>query len=144
MSNNYVICLEGVDRTGKDTLRQHIVKESKGNSLVIVRSFISQVVYSRIYNRNIDEQYFINQALECQKLGHIFVHLIVDINLIKQRIIDTNEQDVSTENIENHISIFNQVIKLFKDSGLKILTIDVSDQNLDRIYNLIANNINEK
>lgn len=144
MKNNQVICIEGLDRLGKDTLRRHLVKESQGRFLVIVRSFISQIAYSRIYKRNIDEQWFINSALEWQKLGHAFIYLTANSDLIKQRIIDTNEQDINEDDIEYHSKIFLEVIDLFKINGLKILTVDVSSQNLDKFYKQINKHINEQ
>ena len=51
----HIVILDGVDKTGKDTIKDCLVRLSNGKILVIVRSFISQIVYSRIYKRNINE-----------------------------------------------------------------------------------------
>lgn len=134
---NRVIHIEGTDRTGKDTFRSHLVKEGKGSTLIIVRSFISQVVYSRIYGRTIDEQWFVNQALELQKLGHIFVYLKVNLDIVKQRIIDTNEEDVNIYQIEHHTQIFNEVVDFFKSNGLKVIILDNTHQDLNLATRLL-------
>ena len=42
-----IIHIDGPDKTGKDSIRRDVVKKSKGTSLVYVRSFLSQIVYSR-------------------------------------------------------------------------------------------------
>jgi hypothetical protein len=145
MNKDYaVIILDSHDRSGKDTLRRHIIKESKGKYLVIVRAFISQVVYSRIYDRNINEDYFIDQAIKSQNLGYSFVVLKTDIDLVKKRIIDTNEQDVDIYQIESHIKTFQEVFNLFKSKGLKLLEIDSTDQDLDRMFNEIKSFIQLK
>ena len=48
-----IIHIDGPDKTGKDSIRREVVKSGKGSYLVYVRSFLSQIVYGRIYNRNI-------------------------------------------------------------------------------------------
>lgn len=130
MEHNKIIHCEGTDRTGKDTFRRYLVREGKGSYLVIVRSFISQVVYSRIYGRSIDEQWFIDQALKVQDLGHVFVYLKVNLDIVKQRIIDTNEQDVNVDQIEFHTQIFDEVVEIFKSKGLKVIILDNTHQDL--------------
>ena len=54
-----IIHLDGVDKTGKDSIKTEIVILSNGRILVVARSFLSQIVYYRIYNRFIDESFFI-------------------------------------------------------------------------------------
>lgn len=136
-----VIHIEGLDRTGKDTLRRHLVKESNGNYLVVVRSFLSQVAYARIYNRVIDEEFFINQALNLQKNNHSFVYLTANDDLISKRIIDTQEKDITSNDIKFHKEIFLKVIFDFARRGVFITIIDTSDQDLNRMFLEIQNAI---
>ena len=76
-----IVHLDGVDKTGKDSIKTEIVKQSNGRVLVVARSFLSQIAYNRIYNRFIDESFFIQKM----KLGikfSVVVGLIVIINKI--------------------------------------------------------------
>lgn len=146
--NPATIILDSIDRCGKDTVRRTLVKQSGGNYLVIVRSVISQVAYARIYNRTIDEEYFFNQGIQLQKLGHIFIYLKADDQLIAQRIKDTNELHITENDIAFHKEIFQQVLFDFRKKGLMIAEIDTTDQDLNRIYKeceiaILLNNIQQ-
>lgn len=129
-----IIHIEGLDRTGKDTARRTLVQQSKGNYLVVVRSFLSQVAYARLYNRAINEEYFITQALEAQKQGHVFIYLKADDALISKRIIETMELDIADKDIKAHKEMFLRVLFDFCKRGLFVTIIDTTDQDLNRIY----------
>ena len=62
-----IVHLDGVDKTGKDSIKTEIVKQSNGRVLVVARSFLSQIAYNRIYNRFIDESFFIQKMKKLQR-----------------------------------------------------------------------------
>lgn len=51
-----IICIEGVDRTGKDLLKQYIVQMTNHKHTVISRGLMSGLVYSKLANRDFDYQ----------------------------------------------------------------------------------------
>jgi len=102
------IILEGVDRTGKDSIRHEIVKQSNGQIVVMCRSYISQIVYSRIYGRNINEQEYFNLIEETKKLGYEYYVLEADLNVLYKRFKQTNEPMID---IERDLNAFRQIAK---------------------------------
>lgn len=112
------IILEGVDRTGKDSIRHEIVKQSNGRIVVMCRSYISQIVYSRIYNRNINEQEYFNLIEETKKLGYEYYVLEADLNVLYERFKQTNEPMID---IERDLNAFRKIAK-----ELNIKLIDTS------------------
>ena len=109
------IILEGVDRTGKDSIRHEIVKQSNGQIVVMCRSYISQIVYSRIYERHINEQEYFNLIEETKKLGYEYYVLEADLNVLYKRFRQTNEPMID---IERDINAFR---KIAKELNLKLI-----------------------
>lgn len=112
------IILEGVDRTGKDSIRHEIVKQSNGKIVVMCRSYISQIVYSRIYNRNIDEKEYYNLIDDTKKIGFEYYVLTADTKVLLERFKQTNEPMI---NIERDKNAFETIA-----NELNIKTIDTS------------------
>ena len=112
------IILEGVDRTGKDSIRHEIVKQSNGKIVVMCRSYISQIVYSRIYERHINEKEYFDLIEETKKLGYEYYILEADLNVLYERFKQTNEPMID---IERDINAFRKIAK-----ELNIKLIDTS------------------
>jgi len=107
-----IIHIDGIDKTGKDTIRDKLIKKSKGDILVIVRSYLSQILYSRIYNRDIDESYFLNEMKNDISRGHRFYVLTANKEVIEKRFIKHDEKDILISEIEHHKQ---ELIKLIED-----------------------------
>lgn len=112
------IILEGVDRTGKDSIRHEIVKQSNGKIVVMCRSYISQIVYSRIYGRNINEKEYFDLIKKTKKIGYEYYILTADINVLLERFKQTNEPMID---IKRDLTAFNNIAK-----ELNIKVIDTS------------------
>lgn len=102
------IILEGVDRTGKDSIRHEIVKQSNGKIVVMCRSYISQIVYSRIYGRNINEKEYFDLIKKTKKLGYEYYILTADLNILLERFKQTNEPMID---IKRDLNAFNNIAK---------------------------------
>jgi len=102
------IILEGVDRTGKDSIRHEIVKQSNGKIVVMCRSYISQIVYSRIYGRNINEKEYFNLIKKTKKLGYEYYILTADLNILLERFKQTNEPMID---IKRDLIAFDNIAK---------------------------------
>lgn len=120
-----VIHLDGMDKTGKDTIRKNIITFSKGNALVHLRSYISQIAYSRLYFREIDEEWFFSRMRSLCHYGEKFVFLTVsNTNVIRARFEATNESDLPAADINIHNKVFNTVKTIAISKGVKILTVE--------------------
>lgn len=138
MNKEKIVIIEGIDRAGKDSVRREIIKQTEGKTLVIIRAFISQIAYSRIYNRKINEEYFFDKAKQLANLGAITTYLFANRSDILQRIIDTNEKHISEYQIVSHQKIFDDVVKEFETIGLEIYHFDSSNQKPDEIAKIIS------
>ena len=108
---NNIIHLDGPDKTGKDTQRDMLVKRSEGKYLVIVRSYLSQIVYSRIYNRDINENFFWDKLMHAYHVnGEQFYVLSCTEETAKKRFIDANEKDIHINEFLKHLGMFFEVV----------------------------------
>lgn len=89
--------IEGIDRAGKDTLAQYINKMTNYKYLMRVRGWLSQQVYSDLYNRN----------YEYENYQPIIIFLDIDYEDWKIRCELTNEQDIDFESNRN--AFFNRL-----------------------------------
>lgn len=112
------IIFEGVDRTGKDSIRHEIVKQSNGQIVVMCRSYISQIVYSRIYGRNINEQEYFDLINKTKEIGYEYYILEANLSVLLDRFKKTNEPMID---IERDLMAFKQIAK-----ELNIKLIDTS------------------
>lgn len=125
MIKEAVLHIDGIDRSGKDSIRRYVVEKSDGKILVIIRSYISQIVYSRIYKRNINEDYFISRMIRDYENHDEFVLLTASDEVINQRCIDTNEKHLQLSKITKHRKCFLSLVDELKDK-IKINVIDTS------------------
>ena len=51
---HYLIELDGIDKTGKDTIERYIAYLGKFKYVVNVRGVLSQLAYAELYNRDYD------------------------------------------------------------------------------------------
>lgn len=64
----YSICIDGIDKTGKDTLLGFIDQLSNHKYIINVRGMLSQIAYANLYNRDfnydlVPQQYILNILL---------------------------------------------------------------------------------
>ena len=124
MNTEKIIIIEGIDRTGKESVRREITKQTNGKTLVIIRAFISQIAYSRIYNRNIDEQYFFDKAKQFDNLGVTTVYLEASKDEIAKRILETCETHITEDQIDYHKKVFDDVAWEMEDMGITVYYFD--------------------
>lgn len=139
-----IIHFDGADKTGKDTIRDLIVKHSQGKYLIYVRSYISQLVYSRLYERYIDEYFFWKRMKEDYDKGDRFFYFTCDLEKVRQRFIDHNEQDLSIDDYEKHQKIFQDVVLEAKHHGIHIDWISTSTLSVEETAEQIKKLINKR
>ncbi len=129
--NNFCIHIDGIDKSGKDSVKREIVKLSGGSVLIYNRSYISQIAYSIIYKRINYADYFVKRAIQDYNLGDKFFYLDVSRKEIIKRIIDTNEKDITKDDITYHKKVFKNVIDLFKNNKIKVYKIDTTNKTIN-------------
>lgn len=136
---NQIIHIDGADKTGKDTIRNILVKKSEGKYLVYVRSFISQIVYSRIYDRKINELFFWHKFRSANRVNdEKFFLLTCSVEEAKKRFIEHNEKDIHIDRFEYHQEKFLEVAaEAIYKYGIVINVIDTSLHDFDYSYNEI-------
>jgi hypothetical protein len=106
--------------------------------LVYVRSFLSQIVYSRIYNRNINEHWFFMAWLQASLRGEKFFFIDCAYENVKKRFIEHDEKDLDIKDWQNHKSIFYDVIKKAEENyKIKLDTIDTTVDTIKQSANKI-------
>ncbi len=140
-----ILHFDGADKTGKDTLRDLIVKESEGKYLVYVRSYISQIVYNRIYKRIINEEFFWKRFKEDSDRGDIFCIFKCTKQAVFERFVKHNEKDLHIDDYEKHSKVFDDVITEARERNIAVYIFDTSvfqpDETLYQIKNIISRNI---
>jgi len=137
-----IIHIDGPDKTGKDSIRRDVVQKLEGSGLVYVRSFLSQIVYSRLYKRDINEHWFFMQWLAAQMRGEKFFFIDCAYEIVKERFLKHNEQDLDIKDWKEHRGVFYDVLKL-ADEQYKIevnridTTIDSVNKSADKIVGIL-------
>lgn len=126
-----IIHIDGPDKTGKDSIRRNVVQECKGEALVYVRSFLSQIVYSRLYNRKINENWFFHKWRNAQMSGEKFFFIDCSYELVKQRFIKHNEDDLDIKDWKDHRRVFYDVLKEASEKGIRINRIDTTIDSIE-------------
>lgn len=113
----FSICLDGIDKSGKDTILGYIDLLSNHKYVINSRGILSQIAYSKLYNRDFvydlsTQEYIVN------------VLLTVNKNDWEIRCKLTNEPKIDF--IENS-NAFIDAFKILKDTKLPICTFNTSD-----------------
>lgn len=98
------IIIEGVDKTGKDILRYYLDKIGNHKYAVYERGCLSNIAYTKIYNRPNNYKYVFNDNV-------LYILLTADLEDLKIRFKYTNEPNIDIEK--------NQII--FKETFYEIL-----------------------
>lgn len=112
----YSICIDGIDKTGKDTLLGFIDRLSNHKYIINVRGMLSQIAYSNLYNRDfnydlIPQQYILNVLLTVDKEDWE-----TRCKLTKEPIID----------YEENCRVFYEAYEVLKNAGLPVVTFNTT------------------
>lgn len=133
-----IIIIEGVDRTGKTTLQERLKKHYQYRHLTIVRGPVGMKAYNEIYDRSGTNGYLDLMEQSFKKLGAIMIYLYADEKVIKKRL----EEEIGAEKIDVK---YNQRVydQYYNWSSLNKFKINTGQHNLDGVFNLVVNKIDE-
>ena len=129
------IILEGVDKTGKDTLVQYIDKVCNHKYAVYQRGNISNNAYAKIFNRQTYNYNMSHNAL--------YVLLTADVEDLKIRFKITNEPNID---IKTHLEVFEDTFtEMTKDCcTAKYNTSELTPYKIAKSIVDLVDNINEQ
>lgn len=110
----YTVVLDGIDKTGKDTIAGFIWRLDKRLN-ILVRGWPSLVVYNEKFKRNTDYAMPYKDAL--------YVHLLVDEEDWKIRCSMTNEKKID---YEADSKMFDSAFNILDNYGYKVMTANTS------------------
>ena len=129
------IILEGVDKTGKDTLVQYIDKICNHKYAVYQRGNISNNAYAKIFNRKIYNYNMYHNVL--------YVLLTADIEDLKIRFKITNEPNID---IKTHLEVFEDTFTEMTKGcyTVKYNTSELTPYKIAKSIVDLVDNINEQ
>lgn len=113
----FSICIDGIDKTGKDTLLGFIDRLSNHKYIINVRGMLSQMAYAELYNRDF------NYDLSTQE--HILnVLLTADKEDWEVRCKLTKEPKID---YESNVEVFEKAYKKLIDVGLPVVKYNTTE-----------------
>lgn len=112
MIKPYIIFIDGQDRCGKSSIVKDIFKDTGMIHNVIDRGPMSNMVYSKMYNRAIDTKLYKNILKD---INIITIYLNPSIKTLKNRTITSKDFGVPIKQIKYHKKMFNNVYNEIKD-----------------------------
>lgn len=113
------IDIEGVDKTGKDTICQYVNILSNYKYIINTRGILSQIVYNELYNRNADY----NKCM-FDNDHTLIVYLTANLEDLETRFKLTGETRLP---LQEHIDVFNKARNMLRDNGIKVIQYDTSE-----------------
>ena len=145
-----MVIIEGVDRTGKDTLQQSLNKATDYKNMVMIRGPIGFLAYNKLYNKAVDANEYLTIERQLKQVNHLVVYLTADTDELLQRFIDTNEEPLREEKANANVSR-RQTIEMHKKiheiyyeySTLNKMTIDTTNLTTEEVAEQVVKRINE-
>lgn len=125
------IIFEGIDKTGKDTLIKYVNTLCKSKYALYQRGAISNIVYNKIYNREL-----FNYNV---KPNSLYVLLEADIDDLLIRFKINNEPNID---IPLHLQVFNETFTEMTE-GCPRLYINTSTMSVYQIAKMIVDKIEQ-
>lgn len=133
MNNFYTIYLDGIDKTGKDTLLPYIGPICNYKYICNVRGIMTQIAYSKLYNR--PYTYDLKQQKNC-----LNVLLTVSEEDWKVRCKINNEPDISYE--ENQLA-FEEAYEMLLKNNCPVIKINTSTHSPFQVAMIIVSEMNK-
>lgn len=144
-----IICVEGVDRSGKDTLIQNYDKKFKWLSINLNRGPVGKIFYDTKYNR-IDNFRFceaLDEIKAIQSTRHLWIFLKPPVEEILKRLKEENSNCLDTiESVNKEIDEYYNLFKKYYTDEENTLVLESTDinENIELIYQKVSFISNEK
>jgi len=126
-----VLCIDGPDRSGKDTIRRLCDKLNDYSFINVVRGPIGYVTYNRQFNKGQDESAFIETAKKMDEFT-VTIYLRNSVETLEKRCRDTNEVMREGRKMEEQKALYESVVKeAVEEWGLKNVFVVDNDGPID-------------
>lgn len=133
-----VIIFEGVDKSGKTTLKEMFNKETNYKYWVLDRSAISSIVYDKMFNRNNEDYWSLLLSSLTSTFDVRIIFCIADIKDIQSRLLYHNEQLPSQlKDIRYIQSYFRETLNKYNINYITINTSLSKDECLTKIRSFV-------
>jgi len=133
-----LIFFEGIDKSGKSTLRRNFELQNNYQYVCHDRSILSQLVYNKVYKREHDNDILYKISKDICKHS-VIVLCIVNANDFLERIESTDEMKchtISRRSLFYQQTIFIDIVNKLKANFIEINT---SANNIDACVNKLQN-----
>lgn len=133
-----IVFVDGIDRTGKDSVIRAIHKKTKYKHVLVNRGPISYLAYHKIFDRDC----VVSDYLNLLTPGTISVVLVGDPSIIKQRFVNTNEPDlpVSIEEAQDILEIAADFASAFVKSSC-VHRVVIDGLSVDELADFIIDSV---
>lgn len=131
MVNGHLIEVEGIDRSGKDSLIAAIHKKTNYRYNLRSRGMISQLVYNDKFKRGIDYKF---------DYTPVIIYLDIDNETYLRRCLLTGEQPVNTTLDER---LFNLYITRYINHGGIVLKYDASNTTAESLADVVIRDLEQ-
>ena len=144
------ISIEGVDRTGKDTILSALDKKTGWQNCNMMRGPAGCLTYDKIYNRETKQRYdeALSVANTIKSTTHLIVYLYADIQTITKRLNDEIEEGGSGYfapepwSIKDVLELYEKNID-FLYTPEEVIKINTGKYNVDDCVSMIISKIEE-
>lgn len=135
-----LLIFDGLDRVGKSTTIKKVWKARGGIDSCIDRGILSNLVYNIWYKRSIDRKDYLKLMPDVSNV--VYIYMTADIDAIKQRAIDSNDDAYTVEQLKQQKSLFDDAFTWLscQYDNVKFLTVDATGTQ-DEVVNWILKEI---
>jgi thymidylate kinase len=114
-----IVILEGLDKTGKTTVKLELEKQTKYKHMVVDRLWMSYLSYAKLNKRriSIDD---VKRTIPEDKNNVLIIYLTCLPQMLQARLISAGHELID---IEAHKEAFDESKKIMLSLGLKVVTI---------------------
>ena len=138
------IVLEGADCSGKTTLYEVLHGDTNYKYNIHDRSNLSMYIYSDFYGRKDSNKWYNNFWKDIKKFNTLYVILVPDDDVIKERINVRGDEKQTTESVLKLNRKFKNLAKFyFRNMFPNILVVDINEStSVNEISDLVMNRLN--
>lgn len=131
-----IIIFDGVDKTGKSTLKKHFDKATTHLHWTIDRGPLSHMVYNYVYKRDIQNKH-IDEITNVCATAHL-VYCYADIDTIQKRINESVDEPVI--DVKHDTRVFKCMLSATMHMYKSVLMLDTSKLTIKKCISKILEN----
>lgn len=133
------IIYEGMDKTGKGTLKRAVAEATGFKYVHIDRGPIGYMVYDKLYDRESEKSIKqFERDWDCLKDNSIVVYLKADFDIIEKRISEHNDPFIDRNTLERTKLMYEDLIEKYCEN---VIVVDTTSASINECVDFIIKNI---